>query len=169
MNLAGTSLALNADELKSRIYTIRGMQVMLDSDLAGMYNVETKVLNQAVKRNSERFPQEFMFQLTQNEFDTLRSQFVTSKNSRETDGKPDYLKSQIVTSRETRGGRQYLPHAFTEQGVAMLSGVLKSDIAVRVSIQIMNAFIAMRRFISANALVFQRLDVVEIKQLEHDK
>ena len=124
-----------------------------------------------------------MFQLTQNEFDTLRSQFVTSKNSREIDGKPDYLKSQIVTSNKGkflrsqfvtlnkgRGThRKYLPYAFTEPGVAMLSGILKSDIAVRISIQIINAFVAMRRFISANAQVFQRLDVVERKQIEHDR
>lgn len=95
-------------QLQSLIYTIRGYKVMLDSDLAALYEVETKVLNQAVKRNIERFTGDFMFQLTGEEFETLRSQIVTSK-----------------LTDEKRGGRQYLPYVFTEQGVAMLSGILK--------------------------------------------
>lgn len=143
-------LVLSTEDIKSKIYVIRNMQVMIDADLAELYNVEVKVLNQSVKRNSERFPENFMFQLTKDEFETLRS--------------------QIVTLNRGRGAhRKYLPYAFTEQGVAMLSGVLKSDTAVRVSIQIMNAFVAMRKFISSNARIFQRLDVVERKQIEHDK
>jgi hypothetical protein len=125
------------------------MQVTLDSDLAELYNVETKVLNQSVKRNRERFTDNFMFQLAKDEFENL--------------------KSQIVTSSSEWGGRRTPPYAFTEQGVAMLSGVLKSDTAVKVSIQIMNAFVAMRKFIASNANIFQRLDIVERKQLEHDK
>ncbi len=120
---------------------------MLDEDLAELYNVETRVLNQAVKRNEVRFPENFMFQLSTKEFDNLISQIVTS----------------------SWGGRRKLPYAFTEQGVAMLSGVLKSDIAIRISIQIINAFIAMRHFISSNAQVFGRLNVVETKLVEHDK
>ncbi|MCX6710149.1 MAG: ORF6N domain-containing protein [Candidatus Woesearchaeota archaeon] len=141
------SLVLSTDNIKSKIYTIRNMQVMLDTDLAEFYKVETKALNQAVKRNSERFPENFMFQLTEDEFENLKSQIVTS----------------------SWGGRRKLPYAFTEQGVAMLSGVLKSDTAVRISIQIMSAFVAMRRFISSNAQIFQRLDVVEKKQTEHNR
>lgn len=138
---------LNNDSIKNKIYTIRGVQVMIDSDLAELYNVKTKVLNQAVKRNSERFPQIFMFQILKKEFENLKSQIVTA----------------------SWGGRRNLPFAFTEQGVAMLSGVLKSDTAVRVSIQIMSAFVSMRRFISSNALIFQRLDIVENKQIEYNK
>jgi len=125
------------------------MQVMLDTDLAELYNVETKRLNEQVSRNIERFSQEFMFQLSKKEIENLRS--------------------QIATSRLEYGGRRYLPYAFTEQGVAMLSGVLKSDTAVRISIQIINAFVAMRRFIASNAQIFQRLDGVEKKQIEHDQ
>ena len=137
------------DEIKNKIYSIRGLQVILDQDLAELYQVETKALNQAVKRNKIRFPKEFMFQITTIEFDSL--------------------KSQNVTSNENRGGRRYLPYVFTEQGVAMLSGVLKSDTAVRISIQIMTAFVAMRKFIASNIQIFQRLSNVEQKQIEYDK
>ncbi len=145
--MGGTDL-IKPEEIQSRIHTIRGVQVMLDEDLALLYGVETKVLNQAVKRNSERFPEEFRFQITDDEFNRLRSQIVTS--------------SPI-------GGRRYLPYAFTEQGIAMLSAVLRSETAVKVSIRIINAFVAMRRFITANAYIFQRLDKIETKQLETDK
>ncbi|MCK4400802.1 ORF6N domain-containing protein [bacterium] len=147
--MANNQLVLSADNIKRKIYTIRAMQVMLDEDLAELYNVETRVLNQAVKRNSERFPETFMFQLSEDEFENLMSQFVISSSQ--------------------WGGRRKLPYAFTEQGVAMLSGVLKSDTAVRISIQIINAFVSMRKFISSNAQIFHRLDIVEKKQIEHDK
>ena len=136
--------------IENKILVIRGQQVMLDRDLAELYGVETKVLNQAVKRNIDRFPERFMFQLTNEEFNVLRSQIVTSKL-------------------ETRGGRQYLPYAFTEQGVAMLASVLKSQTAIQVSIKIMDAFVAMRKFLLSNAQVFQRLDRLETKQLESDQ
>jgi hypothetical protein len=142
--------------IQNCIYSIRNVQVMLDSDLARLYGVETKVLNQAVKRNIERFPKEFSFQLTVEESNSLRSQFATL------DGEMN-LKSQFVTS--SWGGRRKATYAFTEQGVAMLSGVLKSATAVQISIQIMSAFVAMRRFIASNADVFQRLDAVERKQI----
>ncbi len=145
--MTNNALILDTNGINSKIYTLRGKQVMLDEDLAGFYCVKTKRLNEQVKRNIERFPQEFMFQISIKEFDNLRSQFATS----------------------SWGGRRKLPYAFTEQGVAMLSGVLKSDIAVRISIQIMKAFVAMRRFISSNAQVFTRLNVVETKLVEHDK
>ncbi len=137
------------EDIKSRIFTIRGIQVMVDRDLATVYGVETKNLNLAVKRNIERFPDSFRFQLTEEEYKSLRL--------------------QIETSNTKRGGRRYLPYAFTEQGVAMLSAVLRSDIAVRVSIQIMQAFVEMKKFITTNAGIFQRLDKIEQKQIIADK
>ena len=162
------------EDIQSRIYTIRNIQVMLDSDLAELYGVETKVFNQAVKRNIERFPKEFSFQLTAEENDVLRSQIVTLKNTNHlrfqigTVKNEQNLRSQIATLKNGRGKhRKYLPYAFTEQGVAMLSTVLNSETAVKTSIQIINAFVAMRRFIASNAEVFQRLDAVERKQIEH--
>ncbi len=149
------------DDIRSRIYTIRGVQVMLDMDLAKLYGTETKILNRAVKRNRERFPEEFMFQLTEHEYDGIRSQSVRLTGS-------ENLRFQNGTS-GGHGGRRYLPYAFTEQGVAMLSAVLRSETAVKMSIQIINAFVAMRRFIGSNAQLFQRLDTLELKQLETDK
>ena len=139
--------------IQSMIVTVRGVQVMLDRDLAVIYGVETKVLNQAVKRNMERFPQEFRFQLTQSEDQQLATNWERLD-----------LRSQVVTS-SRHGGRRYLPIAFTEQGVSMLSAVLRSDTAVKVSIKIINAFVEMRRFIQNNAQVFTRLDAVEQRQL----
>ncbi len=123
---------------------------MIDRDLAELYGVETKVLNQAVKRNIERFPERFMFQLNEKEFEFLRSQIVTSKT-------------------ETRGGRQYLPYAFTEQGVAMLASVLKSDTAVLTSIMIIDAFVAFRRFLQNNSKIFTEIDYLKRHAIESDK
>ena len=120
---------------------------MLDSDLAVLYNVDIKRLNEQVKRNKERFPKNFMFQLTDTEYNSLRSQFATLEKGRGIH-------------------RKYLPFVFTEQGVAMLSGILRSDTAIKASIHIINAFVAMRKFISKNAELFGRLDSVERKQLE---
>ena len=140
-------MIINDTDIKSKILTIRGMQVMLDSDLAELYGVETRILNQAVKRNGKRFPYEFMFQLTREEFNSLIS--------------------QIVISNESRGGRRKLPYVFTEQGVSMLSAILKSDIAIDISIKIITAFVSMRKFLTENAKVFQRLDQIEIKQLTY--
>ena len=128
--------------IKAMIYKIRGYQVMLDADLAKIYQVETKVLNQAVKRNIDRFPPEFMFQLTLAEYDSLRSQFVTSKNEYKN------LRSQFATSKNGKGGRRYLPFAFTEHGVIMLSSVLNSKIASQINIAVVKAFIEMRRYIA---------------------
>jgi len=149
---------------------------MLDSDLAELYEVETKQLNQAVKRNIERFPSRFMFQLTMPEYNSLRSQIVTLelgenlKSQNVTSKIKDSLRFHSGTLNKGRGmHRKYLPYAFTEQGVSMLSSVLKSDIAVKVSIQIMDAFVSMRKFISKNAEIFRRLDTVEGKQIEYDK
>ena len=146
-------------EIENRIFTVRDVQVMLDSHLAEMYSVETKVLNQAVKRNVERFPESFCFQLTEVEFSNLRSQIVTSSD----------LRFQYATSSTEHGGRRYLPYVFTEQGVAMLSGVLRSEFAVQVSIQIMTAFVEMRKLMSTYSGLFQRLSDVEKKQLLTDE
>ena len=134
--------------IKNLIYVVRGQQVMMDSDLAMLYQVETKVFNQAVKRNLERFPEKFRFQLTKEEYDSLRSQFVTSNG---------------------KGGRRYMPYVFTEQGIAMLSAVLRSDIAIQISIKIMDAFVEMRRFLTSNALMFEKINEMEVKQLAFQK
>jgi hypothetical protein len=155
--------------IENRIFTLRGVQVMIDSDLAEIYQIETKVLNQAVKRNIERFPETFRFQLIESELQGLRSQFATTSN----------LKSQTVTSRNDEktakgsgsghGGRRTLPYAFTEQGVAMLSAVLRSDIAVRVSIQIMQAFIQMRKTIGNHQQLLQLSDDFTKHKLEAEQ
>ncbi|MCH7770492.1 MAG: ORF6N domain-containing protein [Bacteroidetes bacterium] len=151
-------IVYNSNSIQQRIYTIRGVQVMLDSDLAEVYGVETRRLNEQVKRNIDRFPKEFMFQLMKEEYENLMSQIAMSNIKN--------LKSQVAISRSGHGGRRKSPYVFTEQGVAMLSGVLKSETAVKTSIQIMNAFVEMRKFLMNNALLFQRLDNVERKQLK---
>ena len=133
------------EQIESLILTIRGKQVMLDRDLARLYGVETRVLNQAVQRNIERFPDDFMFQLSKEEFENWKSQFATSNS--------------------IKMGARKLPYAFTENGIAMLSGVLRSPMAIATNIHIMRAFNAMRHFIGSHAQVFQRLDVVERNQL----
>ena len=140
------------ENIKNLIYTIRRKQVMIDSDVAMLYHCETKYINRVVKRNIERFPEEFCFQLTEKEFQNLRCQFVTSS-----------------FEKQNYGGRRYLPYVFTEQGIAMLSALLKSEIAVKVSINIMKAFIEMRKFIASNGQVFERLTNVEYKLLEQNK
>ena len=151
---------IKTDDIQGKIYTIRGVQVMFDNDLANLYNVENKRLNEQVKRNINRFPERFMFQLTKNELDNiLRSQTVTSEND------DAILRSQFATSKEQRGGRRYLPYVFTEQGISMLSAVLKSETAVNVSIQIIDAFVEMRKFILNNANIFNRLDTIEKRQI----
>lgn len=142
-----------APAIESRIYVIRGRQVMLDEDLADLYGVETRALVQQVKRNAKRFPADFMFQLTKPEAEALRS--------------------QIVISNAGRGGRRYEPYVFTEQGVAMLSGVLRSDRAVAVNIEIMRAFVELRRAAGSFQELQQRLDQMELdigaRLSEHDE
>ena len=140
------------ENIKNLIYTIRGKQVMLDSDVANLYHCETKYINRVVKRNIERFPKEFCFQLEQKEFQNLRCQLVTSS-----------------FEKQNYGGRRYMPYVFTEQGIAMLSALLKSDIAVNVSISIMKAFIEMRKFIITNGQFFQEINNIKDQLLEHDK
>ena len=134
--------------IQKLIFVVREQQVMMDSDLAALYQVETKVFNQAVKRNIARFPNAFRFQLTNEEYEGLRSQIVTSNG---------------------RGGRRYLPYVFTEQGIAMLSAVLNSDIAIQVSIQIMTAFVEMRRFLVNNTVLFEKISEVNWRQQEFEK
>lgn len=133
--------------IQSKIYVFRGQQVMTDRDIAELYGVETRRLNEQVRRNVSRFPEEFCFQLTESEFQNLMSQNATS----------------------SWGGTRKLPFVFTEQGVAMLSAVLKSESAIKASVQIMKAFVAMRRFLVSNAQIFQRLDALEMHQFEANK
>jgi len=139
------------EEIQNLIYTIRGKQVMLDSDVANLYHYETKFINLTVKRNIERFPDSFCFQLTEQEMESLRLQFAT-------------------LNKKGRGQhRKYLPYAFTEQGIAMLSGLLRNDIAVQVSINIMNAFVKMRHFLKDNGQLFERVTTLEYQQIENNK
>ena len=141
---------LNVNYIRSHIYTIRGVEIMLDTDLATMYGVETKQLKRQVKRNIERFPDDFMFELTQDEYKSLWCQNGTIENGR---------------GQHTK----YLPFVFTEQGVSQLSGILRSQYAIEVNIRIMRAFVAMRRFLSANAGMFQRIERLEQHQMLTDQ
>ncbi|QPH41181.1 ORF6N domain-containing protein [Pedobacter endophyticus] len=148
--------------IESRIYTVRGERVMLDFDLAALYEVETRVLNQAVKRNEKRFPDDFMFQLTSTEWESMQSQFVTAYE----EISPS---SQIVMMNipQNRTGK-YLPYAFTEQGVAMLSGVLRSDKAIKMNIAIMRAFVAIRKIFLQPNDDNERLKEIKERIEEHD-
>lgn len=144
----GVEMSFSDDhQIRSKIYTIRGVQVILDRDIAALYNVETRRLNEQVKRNKKRFPESFMFQLTKDELD-------------------DWM-SQIAISNKEKMGIRKMPYAFTEQGVAMLSAVLNSSTAIKMSIQIMNAFVYMRRFFDVNVQLFQHLDQVRQDQIAY--
>jgi len=147
MDLNTNKTVIPDESITSKIYMIRDTRVMLDEDLAVLYDVETRRLNEQVKRNRDRFPLDFMFQLTKEEFENLKSQFATS----------------------SWGGRRKLPFAFTEQGVAMLSGVLLSDRAIRVNIQIMRVFTRMRELLETHKEILKKLDKLERKDLEQDK
>ncbi len=144
-----TSLMIPDNSIRNLIKIIRNQQVMIDKDIALLFGVDTRTLNQAVKRNIERFPEDFMFQLTKEEFENWKSQFVISNS--------------VVM------GARKLPYAFTEHGISMLSGVLHSPIAIEVNIRIMRAFVGMRHFINENAKLFQRIETIEYHQLETDK
>lgn len=136
------------------IYMIRGKQVMLDSDLSMLYQVETKRLNEAMKRNKKRFPEDFCFQLTEEEYETLRSQIATSSlNDKESDEKE-------------HGGRRKLPYVYTEQGIAMLSAVLRSDVAIQVSIQIMKTFVEMRKYLAGNSMLLEKVNHIEKRHIQ---
>ena len=140
------------ERIERSILLIRGHKVMLDADLAELYGVETKVLNQAVKRNLGRFPEDFMFRLTPREIENLRFHFGTSS-----------LRSQFVTSKLGRGGRRYAPQVFTEQGVAMLSSVLRSKRAIQVNVEIMRTFVRLRQLLATNAQLARKLEALEKK------
>ena len=140
---------LSDENIVSRIYYIRGKKVMIDRDLASLYGVETRILNQAVKRNEKRFPEDFMFQLTAEEFNNWKSQFVISKSD--------------------KMGLRKSPFAFTEQGVAMLSSVLNSDNAIMVNIQIIRVFTKMRELLSSHEEILRKLETMEKKDLEQDE
>ncbi|MEI6177772.1 MAG: ORF6N domain-containing protein [Verrucomicrobiota bacterium] len=145
---ATTSAELVADRLALLVHLLRGEKAILDSDLARLYGVETKALNQAVQRNQDRFPSDFMFQLSQDEMESLRSQFVTLKQGQH---------------------RKYPPYAFTEQGIAMLSSVLRSPRAVEVNIAIMRTFVQLRRLMDSNALLADKIEQLERKYANHDQ
>ena len=147
--LVGKSLAVSVQLIERRIYLIRGQKVMIDVDLAELYGVPTKRLNERVRRNSQRFPEDFMFQLTKSEAESLRSQFATSKTG--------------------RGGRRTSPYVFTEQGVAMLSTVLNSEQAIEVNIMIMRAFVKLRQMLESNEELNRKFAAVIRKLSTHDK
>ncbi|MCF6365290.1 MAG: ORF6N domain-containing protein [Bacteroidales bacterium] len=141
-------LAIPDEIIKDKIYFIRGQKVMIDRDLAELYGVETRVLKQSVRRHIKRFPEDFMFQMTKEEFENLRSQFVMSRQ---------------------HGGTRYLPMVFTEQGVAMLSSVLNSDRAIMVNIQIIRTFTKIRQMLSSHKEILLKLEQIESKNLEYDE
>lgn len=145
----GTIQLVPLERVEKLIYLVRSEKVLFDSDLAELYDVETKALNRAVKRNLERFPPDFMFQLTKEETESLRRQSGASKPA--------------------RGGRRYFPYAFTEQGVAMLSSVLRSDRAVQVNVAIMRAFVSLRRMLADNEKLSRKLKELETKLEGQDK
>lgn len=147
-----TGIEISEASIRSLIYVVRGQQVMMDSDLAILYQVETGALNRSVKRNINRFPSDFCFQLTDSEYENLKCQFGISS-----------------LSKNGYGGRRYLPYVFTEQGISMLSAVLHSKTAVNVSIGIMRAFVEMRRFLTSNSLMFERVNAIEVRQLAFQK
>src|SRR5437867_6242263 len=150
-----------AVQVERRIFLVRGQKVMLDADLAMLYGVEPRGLNQAVARNRKRFPADFVFQLSAREYDALTSQIVIS--DKDDAGAASALRSQIVISKKGRGGRRYLPYAFTEQGVTMLSSVLRSARAVEVNIAIMRTFVQLRRLMDTNRDLARKIEALEKK------
>lgn len=146
------SVEMTQFNIENLIYVIRDKQVMMDSDLAVLYQVETGNLNKAMKRNQKRFPEDFCFQLSKEEFENLKFQSGSS-----------------CLDENGYGGRRYMPYVYTEQGISMLASVLRSEIAINVSIRIMRTFVEMRRFIANNALLFERISAVELRQLEYQK
>src|SRR5213592_4786381 len=168
------SIVLKPENVVQLVFFIRGEKVLLDADLAMLYGVEARALNQAVARNRKRFPADFMFQLSSKEYESLTSQTVISKlrgssaDSSQSVMSPsrrtkDQLRSQIVTSNKGRGGRRTLPYAFTEQGVAMLSSVLRSERAVEVNIAIMRTFVQLRRLMDTNRDLARKIEALEKK------
>ena len=163
-------IAPKAENLASLILFIRGEKVLLDTDLAVLYGVEARALNQAVARNRKRFPDDFMFQVSEDEYENIRSRFVTTSDAKDSNSSPsvmsgektESLRSQTVISKG-RGGRRYLPYAFTEQGVAMLSSVLRSPRAVEVNIAIMRTFVQLRRLMDSNRDLARKIEAMEMR------
>jgi len=141
-----------SEVIEQKIYLVRDQKVMLDSDLAILYGVPVKALNQSVKRNKKRFPEDFMFRLDSQEYKVLKSQIVTANTP---------LRSQIVTANDNRGGRRNLPYVFTEHGIAMLSSVLNSDRAIQVNIQIIRTFIKLRKLLSTHKDLLEKIEKME--------
>jgi hypothetical protein len=169
--LTTTSLSVSVQLIERRIYLIRGQKVMIDFDLAELYGVSTRHLNQQVTRNKKRFPKDFMFRLTKKEAESLRSHFAISNpnlRSQIVISRSD-LRSQFATSSTAHGGRRYLPYAFTEQGVAMLSSVLNSEQAIEVNIAIMRAFVRLRQILETNEELNRKFAAVIKKLSSHDK
>jgi hypothetical protein len=152
--------------IQQKIFEIRGQKVMLDFDLAELYEVETKVLNQTVKRNIERFPEDFMFRLRMEEWNSMRSQIVTT-SAKEYENQ-DINRSQFVTGSQKHRSKSYLPFVFTEHGVTMLASVLRSDTAVKMNIAIVRAFIALRKFAIQYKDILEQLDVLKERISGHD-
>jgi ORF6N domain len=175
------AIVLKPENVAQLVFFIRGEKVMFDADLATLYGVEARSLNQAVARNRKRFPEDFMFQLTAEEYGNIRSQIVTTSAERKLNLSQSVmrsqiviskqagvrgaspLRSQIVTSKTGRGGRRYLPYAFTEQGVAMLSSVLRSSRAIEVNIAIMRTFVQLRRLMDTNRDLARKIEALEKK------
>jgi hypothetical protein len=153
--------------IQNRIYEVRGHKVMLDFDLAALYEVETRVLNQAIKRNIESFPEDFMFRLTKEEWRTMRSQFVTSYPQND-DNQPNNSSQFVMTSGSKNRGKTYLPYAFTEHGVTMLASVLKSSTARKMNIAIVRAFIAMRKMVIQYSAVVNVINELKDRVDGHD-
>lgn len=161
--MENSSDLLIQERITSSIFLVRNQKIMMDSDLAEMYGVETKVLNQAVKRNLDRFPEDFMFQLSNEEWEGL-------KDVLEAQGGNQSLRSQFVTLKDERGKhRKYLPYVFTEQGVAMLSSVLNSKTAIQVNISIMRVFVKMREWAANYEGLIKRIDELSQNQSEHNE
>jgi hypothetical protein len=153
--MADKKLITSVEQIESRIFVIRGQKVMLDADLAELYGVETKALNRAVKRNFERFPEDFMFQFTPEEFVGLRYQFGTSNNP--------------VGNTTGRGGRRHLPYAFTEHGAIMAASVLNSTRAIEISVHVVRAYVHLRELVSTHKELSQKLNQLERKVGAHDR
>ncbi|HSD46860.1 MAG TPA: ORF6N domain-containing protein [Pyrinomonadaceae bacterium] len=180
-NLTTASVSVSVQLIERRIYLIRGQKVMIDSDLAELYGVTTSRLNEQVTRNQKRFPEDFMFRLTKEEVESLRSHFaisnanlrsqfaISNDETAEFRPKNEFLRSQFATSNIGRGGRRYLPRAFTEQGVAMLSTVLNSEQAIEVNIAIMRAFVRLRQILETNEELNRKFAAVIRKLSTHDK
>ena len=164
-----SSLIIPVDQVAEGIRYVRGQKVLLDFDLAALYGVSAKVLNQAVKRNSERFPAGFMFQLTAEETRSLRSQFVTNEKQAVQNEQVTPNWSQTVTSSRKHRGARYRPYAFTEQGVAMLSSVLRSKRAVKVNIAIIRAFVKLRHALDTNRELARKFSELEKRVGKHDE